>query len=269
MRHIGLIILTFFLIYSCKDNSTKNNSQTLKNGESISNTGLSDIFSKVIQSFPNDSASIYRFYFEWNSTKDPDKINEQIKRLEKLTSKESLDRYRRIETNLKPLMTIIVKSNTISKSQSDSLVVLYSDYDYFSGESLFSKLLTEDDNYDLVWQSLRIMAKESNKDTCFISALMKLEENIRINVELSEAMGSFVATAIENNPTGFLEMYNIRQSDQRTKFANYMFVWDEPNKDLIDKFSDISKNSAIENYRQLATELLKEINDINTAYNKQ
>jgi hypothetical protein len=226
------------------------------NSEPVSNSELSDVFAKAVQSFPNDSASLYTFYYKWNSTKDEHKLSEQIKRLEELTSIEAIKRYRSIEHTLKPLMTKIVKSNSISKSQADSLVVPYSDYDYFSGESLFSKLLTNDENYDLVWQSFRIMATESDKDTCFISGLIKLENSIRTNAELSEAMGDFVVKAIRNNPVGFLEMYSLRQAELRADFANYIAVWDEPDKELIEIFNEVSKKSANENYRQLATELM-------------
>lgn len=69
---------------------------------------LLDVFAKVVQVFPKDSASLNRFYFKWNSSQDPTKIKKQIKRLEELTSEESIDRYRNIENNLKPLMTQIV-----------------------------------------------------------------------------------------------------------------------------------------------------------------
>ncbi len=277
MRKIGLIILTLLLINSCIDNSKNNNkSQTVisvseittedslnktiaqpDNNESISNSELLDVYAKAVQYFPNDSASIYRFYFKWNLTKDQDKINKQIKRLEKLTSKESVERYKIIENNLKPLMTKIVNLNKISKSQSDSLVKLYSDYDYFSGESLFSQLLTNDENCDLVWKSFKIMVQESSKDTCFISGLIKLDNNIRTNVELAEAMQDFKVQAIRNNPLGFLEMYSHRQGKQKINFANNITIWDDVDKELIDKFSEISKNSTNENYRQLATELIE------------
>ncbi len=276
MRQIKLIILTLLLIYSCKDNPTNNNKShndidskgsitdslnqiivKTSDNEPILKSALPGLFLKAIKAFPNDSLSLYRFYFKSNPAKDQETLKKQIKRLEALTSKESIEKYRRIEKNLKPLMTKIVNSESISKSQSDSLVLLYSDYDYFSGESLFSQLLTNDENYKLVWQSFRIMVKESIKDTCFISGLIILENNIRTNAELSEAMGDFVVKAIRNNPTGFLDMYSQRQAGQRTNFANYIAVWDEPDKELIDKYSEISKNSTNKNYRQLATELIE------------
>lgn len=277
MKNIGLIIFTLCLIYSCANKSNNktesktneilvpvesskefltNKTEIADNSEIISNPDLAEIFEKAVRFFPNDSASLYRFYFKWNATTDQEKIEKQIKRLEKLTSKESVDKYRAIENYLKPIMTKIVNSNTVTISQSDSLVKLYSDFDYFSGESLFSQLLNNDDNYNLVWQSFRIMAKESSKDTCYISGLIKLENNIRTNAELAEAMGDFVVSSIQNNPIGFLDMYDIRKAENRSDFANYIAVWDDPDKELIGKFTEISQKSNDEHYRKLATELI-------------
>lgn len=276
MKQIGIIILTLFTIYSCNNNSTENNNKQTEisipkesskesltetitqpdNDKTIENNGLLEAFAKAVEYFPNDSTSLYRFYFKWNSTTDQEKISKQIKRLEKLTSKESVKRYRSVENNLKPLMTQIVNSKTISKSQSDSLVILYSDYDYFSGESLFSKLLNNNENYDLVWDSFRIMVNDSKKDTCFISGLIKLDKNIRTNAELGEAMQDFTVKAVRNNPIGFLEMYSQRNNEQRTDFANYIAIWDSPDKELIKKYSEIAENSTDENYKKLATELI-------------
>ena len=275
MKIFGIIILTLFVIYSC-NNSTKNNnkqaeisiqkeSQTdsltkiiaeLDTVESIENVEISKAFAKAVECFPIDSVSLYRFYFKWNSTTDQERIGKQIKRLEKLTSKESVERYRSIENNLKPLMTRIVNSKTITKPQSDSLVKLYSDYDYFSGESLFSSLLTNNENYDLVWESFRIMVEESKTDTCFISGLIQLDKNIRTNAELGQAMQDFTVHAVRNNPIGFLEMYGQRTSEQRTDFSNYIAIWDSPDKKLLEKYSEIAEKSADENYKKLATELI-------------
>ena len=276
MKQIGIIILTLFAIYSCNNKQTEKNKQTEisipnvssnepsltkeitepEKEKTIENIGLSESFTKAVECFPNDSASLYRFYFKWNSSTDHDKIDKQIKRLEKLTSKESVERYRNIENNLKPLMTRIVNSKTINQPQSDSLVKLYSDYDYFSGESLFSSLLTNNENYDLVWASFRIMVKESKTDTCFISGLINLNNNIRTNVELAEALEDFKANAIGNNPLGFLEMYNQRHGKQRSSFAYNITVWDDPKKELMDMFTEISQNSTDENYRKIAKELI-------------
>ena len=224
-------------------------------------TVLSSVFLKAIKVFPDDSASLYRFYYIWNSTKDTCKLEKQIKRLEALTSNESIDRYNKVAKNLKPLLIRIVKANSANKSQADSLEILYSEYDYFSGEALFSQLLTEDDNYNLVWRSFQIMTKESQNDTCYISTLISLNDQISTNVELAEAMPSFIAKAIQNNPIGFLEMYNKRKGDQRTNFSKYISEYEEPDIKLIEIFTDISEKSKNGNYRNLATDLLQRINN--------
>lgn len=277
MKKIRLIMYALCLIYSCANKSTNetesktneilvpiesikepltDKTEKTENSEIISNPVIVEIFEKAVQYFPNDSASLYQFYFKWNATTDQEKIEKQIKRLEKLTSKESIVKYKDIENYLKPIMRKIVNTKTVTKSQSDSLVKLYSDFDYFSGESLFSQLLKNDDNYNLVWQSFQIMAKESIKDTCFISGLIELKNNIRTNAELAEAMGDFVVTSIQNNPTGFLDMYSCRKIENRSDFANYIAVWEDPNKELIEKYTEISENSIDENYKKLATELI-------------
>lgn len=279
MKKIGIIILIFLAISSCNNLTDNNNNQTdnaiqrkskndflektigqSDNAGTIKNIGLSEAFAKAVECFPNDSASLYRFYFKWNSTTDQEKIEKQIKRLEKLTSKKSVERYRRIENNLKPLMTRIVNSKTISRSQSDSLVTLYSDYDYFSGESLFSNLLIDNENYDLVWESFRIMVKESKTDTCFISGLIQLDKNISTNVELGQAMEDFTVQAVRNNPIGFLKMYEQRNDEQRIEFANYIAIWDSPDEELIKKYTEIAEKSTDEN-KKLAAELIGKFKD--------
>lgn len=294
MKQIGLIILTLLFISSCQNKSTKDNKsktieildvektneetpsetsvilisdtskkdsltktlETLDYNELISDSILLKVFKKAIQCFPKDSASLCRFYLKWNLAKDQDKVNKQITRLQILTSKKSVERYRNIENNLHPLLIEIVNSKMISSSQSDSLVNLYSDYDYFSGESLFSYLITNDENYTLIWESFKLMVNESSRDTCFISGLIKLNNNIRTNVELSEALEDFKVKAISNNPLGFLDMYNRRQGKQRNRFAYNITVWDDPKKEIMDMFTEISLNSTNENYRQLSTELI-------------
>ncbi len=280
MKQNWIIILILFAIYSCNNSSKNKNKQTkslntkelnkesltkkitqTENIDTIKNIGLPEALAKAAECFPNDSASLYRFYFKRNSTTEQKKIDKQIIQLETLTTKELVDRYKEVEKYLKPLLTEIVKSNNINKIQCNSLVKLYSDFDYFSGESLFSQLLTNEDYDNLVYKSFRIMAKERTRDTCFISAFIKLENNIRTNAELSEAMRVFVVQSIRNNPTGFLEMYNFRNAEKRSDFAKYIVVWDEPDKDLIEKFTEISNNSVDEKYKILATELLEKLKE--------
>lgn len=269
MRQILLIIIAISLTYSCNVCNTNDieiptldtlGQAVAQNSinDSSSNPYLSNLFAKALLLFPNDSASLYRFYFEWFPPKNNNDVNQQIKRLENLTSNESVERYRNVDKTLKPLIIKIVNSNTMTKSQSDSLTTLYSDYDYFTGESLFSKLLNSEEEYKLLCKSFQIMANESSKDTCFIFELIKLNDNIRTNVELSEGFEYLVVDAIKNNPTGFLEMYDNRQLERRKNFANHICVWDEPDKELIEEYTKISKNSLNENYRYLAEELIRE-----------
>lgn len=268
------MILIVFLAYSCnnKSKSSKNNQPLVSNADKKiehskvtedtlddignSSNGLFDVFLKAKKAFPDDSASLYSFYYKLHLSKDEEKLDKQIERLEALTSKKSIDRYNEVNRRLKPLLVKITSASSLSKSQADSLVILYSDYDYFSGEALFSQLLTNDDNYNLVWESFRIMTKESKRDTSYISALITLDTHIRTNVELAEAMPDFIVQAIQNNPNGFLEMYRARRSDLRSDFANYISVYDEPDKKLIVIYTDISKNSENDDYKKLAQELM-------------
>ncbi len=99
MKKIGLIIFTLCLIYSYANISTnetesKTNENSVtgesskepltkktdktNNSEIISNLDLAEIFEKAVQCFPNDSASLYRFYFKWNATTDQEKIQKLI-----------------------------------------------------------------------------------------------------------------------------------------------------------------------------------------------
>jgi hypothetical protein len=216
---------------------------------------LSNVFSKAIKAFPSDSASLYNFYYVWLPKKNSSEQQKQINRLEQLLTKSSLDRYYNVEKNLKPLLTKIVSTKSITISQAKSFVLLYSDYDYFSGEAMFSQLLTNEDNYNLVWKSLQILAQESHKDTCYISALLNLNNNIKTNAELAEAMPGFIIKAIHNNPEGFLDMYSEWNCDMREGLSYYILLYGDENLVLI--FKDISKNSTSEKYRNDAKELLQ------------
>ena len=219
---------------------------------------LNEAFSEIVKLFPKDSSSLYRFYFKWNSTEDKEKLIKQTKRLKALTSKESVLMYRNVENNLLPLLKEITSLNKVSKFQADSLVNLYSDYDYLSGESLHSHLFTDEENYKLVWESFKIMVHESSKDTTYINCLIRLDKNTKTNIELAEAMQDFKIQAIRNNPTGFLTMYGERKGELRLAFAKNATIWDDPDKELIEKFSNISKNSKNESQKNLAKELINQ-----------
>jgi hypothetical protein len=221
---------------------------------------LSEVFSKVVKAFPSDSASLCTFYYKWFLAKDSTEKQKQINRLEALLTKNSLDRYYSVERNLIPLLVDIVNSRSASKLKTKSFVSLYSDFDYFSGEALFSHLLSNEDNYNLVWQSLEILVQESKKDTFYISALINLDNHIRTNVELAEAMTEFIIKAIYSNPEGFLDIYTMNNYEMRKKLSKYILQVDETEYDLPSIFMDISKNSTNEKYRNASVELIQNIN---------
>ncbi|MDQ7798824.1 MAG: hypothetical protein RDU76_07785 [Candidatus Edwardsbacteria bacterium] len=264
MRKIAYLILITVLIYSCSNKS--NNNDTIKNINATNNASLKfkNILEKAVKVFPDDSASICQFYYEWFPAKDSKELDEQIERLEILTSQEYVNRYNEVNNKLKQLLLEITAKKSLSKSQADILVKLYSDYDYFSGEALFSQLFTDDENYSLVWKAFQIMSNESKKDTCYISALIKLNSNIMTNAELGEAMPDFIVKAIQNNPYGFLEMYKQKNDDQKKDFSQYISVFDEPDKKLLEVYTDISKSSVNKVYRKLAKELIDNIDNNGT-----
>ena len=257
MKRIVYLMLITALMYSCSNKTSSNEAGKNINSSNNASLRFKNIIEKAVKVFPNDSASICQFYYDWFPAKDSKELDEQIKRLEILTSQESIDRYTEVNNKLKQLLLEITTKKSLSKSQADILVKLYSDYDYFTGEALFSQLLTNDDeNYGLVWKTFQIMSNESKKDTCFISALIKLNSNIMTNAELGEAMLDFIVKAIQNNPYGFLEMYKQRKVDQKKDFSQYISVFDEPDKKLIKIYTGISKNAENEVYRKLAKELI-------------
>ncbi len=219
-------------------------------------TSLSEAFSKAIKIFPSDSGSLYRFYYKWFPTADGTKQQKQIDRIESLVTEKSIRKYRNVEKYLKPLMVKVITTNTINHLQLDSLVTLYSDYDFFRGEALLSNLLTNDENYQLVWKSFQIIANQSSRDTTCISALIRLNDHIRTNVELAEAMQSFIEKAICHNPEGFLDMYLARRAEARSILIKHLTEYEEPDKEMISILTKISKTSKGKQYQQASTEIL-------------
>lgn len=172
-------------------------------------------------------------------------------------SEESIDQYYNTEKYLRGLLVDIVEANSISESQVDSLVTLYCGFDEFRGNGLLTTLFIENDNCDLVWNSFKSIAKKSPEDTCYISALINLDNCIRTNVELAEAMPSFIIDAIKINPYGFLDMISVRSEVCKSKLSEYTLYYDTPDKDLIRIFEEISSSSDNNKYQDLASELIK------------
>lgn len=227
--------------------------QTDKKNE---DTVLLKAYNKLLQTFPSDSVSIKRFYYKWLFSNRVANKSNRLNQLNDLTSSESIKRYSEVQNGLKPLLKSIVEKQTIEKQQVVRLVKLYSDYDRFSGHALLSNLISNEDNYNLVWRSFKIIAKESPKDTTYTSALISLNKNIRTNVELAEGMPSFIIKAIQNNPMGFLDMYIVRDEGTQKTFSNNIYYYESPDSTLIAIFKDISNNSNDTKYRSASTSLL-------------
>lgn len=222
---------------------------------------LSNAFSEIVQAYPNDSASLYRFYYEWFRTTENDKIKKQIERIEKLLTETNKQRYQNVEQNLKPLLKRIVADNSVNNSQLDNLVTLYSDYDNFSGEGLFSQLLTNEENYQLSWKSFEIIAEQSQRDTTNIAALIELDKRIKTNAELSGEFFVFIEKAILNNPHGFLDMYSNRNNKLRDELMNYIQPSTNFSKEIVLILNDILLNTSDERHRKVSLEILNIIKE--------
>jgi hypothetical protein len=74
-------------------------------------------------------------------------------------------------------------------------------------------------------------------------------------------MSAFIVKSIRNNPIGFLEMYNAKVGKKRTEFVNHASVYDTPDKELLEIFTQLSTNSSNELHRALAVELLRRIRE--------
>lgn len=271
------IILIAFLLYSCAGKSELVNvNQTLdptNSGKSTdypvdsslndAKTAFLDILNLAKKRFPSDSASLHDFYCKWLLLNDVEKLNQQVERLKELTSQESVERYNEVNSKLEPLLVRITTANTIDQSQLDSVVKLYSDYDYFLTESLFSQLLSEED--DLAGKCFGIIVKESSKDTSYISALIELDNNIFTNCALGESMYMLVFDAIGNNPIGFLEMFKQREEKQKIVLARYLDFTDavQVREELLNFYKNIIKNSKNEEHRALAKELMDIVEENN------
>jgi hypothetical protein len=162
-------------------------------------------------------------------------------------------------------MVSIMDANSVSLAQSEMFTTLYSDFDYFSGQGLFSKLLKDDESYNLVWKTLSKIAQVSGKDTSYMTCMLKLSDNIRTNAESAEGIQDLVIQSIRNNPKGFLDMYIVRNKEERKHFAGYIFYYETPDKELVKIYKEISINST-KLYQSAAKELLQIVENQNKNY---
>lgn len=218
---------------------------------------LQATFEQVTKAYPADSASLYRFYFKTFAARDSQTVQKQILRLQGLLSDTTQKTYHAVQTQLKPLMQAMLSSKTISHSQVYRFVALYSAYDRYRWESLFSKLLAEEDNYQLVHKTMRRLAAEATRDTSCIAALISLNQSIRTNVELAEGMGDLLTQAIRNNPTGFLQMYLARDESARKIFARNLLLYEGSLEEIRPFIHKAAASSVDERLRKAEQELMR------------
>ena len=217
---------------------------------------LNEVFSKATKTFPSDSASLYQRFFIWSPTTDIVKKQKQIDRINSLLTESSIKRYRNVENNLKPLMTKIVAENRINKKQLSEFMTLYCDYDYFRGEALLTKILTEDENYSLVWKTFDIIIEASKTDNTYISALVEFDDKLRTNVELTESIKyDFLLKSIKNNPKGFLDIYLSWEKGRKVKFINEIIEHTE----LLSTFTNIYENTKDDKYKEASMEIIQSL----------
>jgi hypothetical protein len=226
---------------------------------------LQRLFAKAVKIYPSDSLSLYNSYFKWFPSRNSKDIQNKISRLEGLISKNTIDRCQKVERNLRPLMVSIMDANSVSLAQSEMFTTLYSDFDYFSGQGLFSKLLKDDESRNLVWKTLSKIAQVSGKDTSYMTCMLKLSDNIRTNAESAEGIQDLVIQSIRNNPKGFLDMYIARNKEERKHFAGYIFYYETPDEELVKIYKEISINST-KVYQSAAKELLQIVENQNKNY---
>ena len=217
---------------------------------------FTEVLYKAIKAFPSDSLSLMS-YSKAVVDSDSNKKQAYIEIINSFLSENFKQLYHDVENNLKPLLKEIVSNNTINTFQLVNLVTLYCDYDYYRGRALFSQLFSNDENYNLVWKSFHIISNESKNDTTYISALIKLSNKIRTNVELAEALPFFVIESVQNNPEGFMDMCLARKEDVRDEFTNRIMGY--ASNELIAVFADISENSTNNNYKKVSKDIIKNV----------
>jgi hypothetical protein len=221
----------------------------------IAHQALDSAVKKVRVTYNLDSTQ-YNWVYEEKRTRDTASIYKSIRYLNSMLTDEIIARCNDVNLHLRPLMEKIVKANSINKYQADSIALLYSDYDNYSGRGIIPHFLLEE-NYSLVWKSFNIIVEESAYDTCYINTLIYLNNGIRTNAELAEAMESFINESIKKNPIGFLDMYAKRKDEERKKFTSYAMHYDSKDEELMNALKQIANESGY--YSSLAKELIHNI----------
>lgn len=216
---------------------------------------------EVKKAYTLDSASLNRFYSRIYKKDNPQKTKRAIDRMHNLLNTKTQTEYQQIRKEIIPLMKEINSSEHITCTMAEKFANQYSRFDYYCGESLFNDFITTEENYELVWGTFKSLSSQKTNDTCLIHALIKLDNNIRTNVELAETISEFKIEAIQNNPKGYLDMYAKRNENERIKFIWHLFYFDDPNEELLETYKLISENAAIEDYRNIASDVVKKINN--------
>lgn len=273
-RYSFFLILFVIIISSCSSQNSENSDSKFKKAsidksyikKNYKEDSLSLLkeervkeISKVAKAYPNDSASIYSFYGKTTDTSSKQRLKEDIKNLKDLTSDKCIAQYKKVQKELKPLLRQIIQKKSLDQTDAINLVSMYSFYDELSGGALFSRFISVKENYDLVWKAFEIISKENTKDTFNIYSMINLNDSIRTNVELSEAMGEFVVQSIKKNPVGFIEMYN--RSSHKDSFAKNAQPYESLDKVLLKEFEKISNSSKKKRYRTAASEILLALGD--------
>lgn len=220
---------------------------------------LWSLFTSVTAEYPADSASLYDVYYRNHKAESLKEIDKQYSSLTNLLGKETKQKYDEVNSELVPLLTEISKSKSIEKGQVQRLVYLYTVYDDFRGKSLFSNLISDAQNYDLVWAAFNRMADQSPFDTTNISALITLDYKVFTNVELAEAVGEMVNRAIIFNPEGFLLMYQARDEQGKGNLAHSAMLWGDPVPEIVSVFDSLKQHTGDQTTRELASQLLDKI----------
>jgi hypothetical protein len=215
-----------------------------------------ELLEEAMRVYPSDSTLLRSFYIKQMKSEPNER---KIIRLNSLLSPETQRQYHEISKNLMPLLRRIAMTKSpakLTKREMKDLLNLYSNYDHLAGEALRHSISPTEDENKLSWKAFQRLSIASKTDTLYIYTLIELENHIRTNVELAEAMNCFVMEAIRNNPEGFLKMYVKRNHDSREYWSHYI-VYDQCHGNLLNLFSHISESSKSDTIRKAAHEVLE------------